>query len=153
MTRKTASKKAPKKPTKKAAKSKPREPQTVYIAVRPMVSVNESFTEPDRVFATRAAAQAHADRLNRELRTLTNPFADDRYPGDFLKSGDDDDFIKVVKKLGLAVPKPPKGQSYLNWEEWWDLTYPDLTDVQRIVLWDALNEFEWYAVKKTLLED
>lgn len=147
MTRKATSKKAPQKP------AKPREPQTVYIAVRRMVLVNDSFTEPDRVFATKAAARAHAEQLNRELRTLTNPFADDRYPGDFLKSGDDDDFVKVLKALGLAAPKPPKGQSSVNWEEWWDRTYPDLTDAQREALWDALNEFEWYVVKQTTLED
>lgn len=142
-------------PPKKAAKKKPKkgEPQTVYIAVRRMVSVNDSFTEPDRVFATKAAAQTHAEKLNRELRTLTNPFEDERYPGDFLDSGDDDDFIKVLTALGLTAPKPPKGQSYANWEQWWDRTYPDLIDAHRIALWDALSEFEWYGVKQTTLED
>lgn len=147
MTRKTTSKKAAKKKPKKD------EPRTVYIAVRRMVSVNDSFTEPTHVFATRAAARKHADHLNSELRAYTNPFADDRYPGDFLKSGDDDDFIKLLKKLGLVTPKPPKGQSYARWEEWWDRTYPDLIDAHRVALWDALDEFEWYAVKQTTLED
>lgn len=147
MTRKTTSKKAAKKKPKKD------EPRTVYIAVRRMVSVNDSFTEPDRVFATKAAALAHAEKLNRELRTLTNPFADDRYPGDFLDSGDDEDFVKVLKKLDIAVPKSPKGQSYVNWEQWWDRTYPDLIDAHRVAVWDALDEFEWYAVKQTTLED
>ena len=133
-------------------KKKPAPPMKVYIAVREMVSANKSYTEPDRVFASRAAARKHADQLNRELRAFTNPFGEDQYPGDFVKSGDDDDFFAVLTKLGVSVPKPSKGQSYVNWAEWWDRTYPDLTDAQRDAMWDALDEFEWYKVKQTTLE-
>ena len=145
MSRKPAGKKATK------AKPKPKKPARVYVAVRKLPSEVDSYTEPDRVFATRAAAQKHADRLNRELRELTNPFADDRDP-DSLTSGDEDDFRARLKAAGVPDPQKRRGDAYLDWEAWWDRTAPDLTAAQRDAVWDALDEFEWYAVRETTLE-
>ena len=144
MTRKATSK-GVKKPAK-------RKPVKAYIAVRKMVSVNESYTEPDRVFATRSTARKYADQLNREIRELTNPFAGDRDPG-WLLSGGEEAIHALVKKLKLPAPKKGAGYSaYTEWERWWDSHYFDMTDAQRDALWDAFDEFEWYKVKEVELE-
>ena len=147
MTRKAAPKKTKK--TRKPAKPKP---VTVYIVVRTMISVNESYTEPDRVFVSKSEAQKYAKQLNRELRALTNPFADDRGPEMLMSDGDDDTFLALLQKLGLPVPKTPAG-SYIDWAKWWDRVYFETTEAQRDAIWDALDEFEWYKVKQTTLED
>ena len=96
-------------PSKKAAKL--RKPKLVagYIAVREMASENKSYTEPDRVFASKGAAQKYAAQLNRELRALTNPFADDREP-DQLMTGGEPALGAVLKKLGVPVPQRQKGR-------------------------------------------
>lgn len=142
MTRKAAPKKAKK--TKK--------PVPAYIVVRTMVSVNESYTEPDRVFLSKGAAQKYAKQLNRELRAFTNPFADDRDP-EMLMSDGEKALVALVKKLGLAVPKVRASEHYIDWGAWWDRAYFETTEAQRDAIWDALDEFEWYKVKRTTLED
>jgi hypothetical protein len=138
--------------TRKATpkKGKPK-PVVAYIAVREMVAANQSYTEPNRVFASRRSAQQHADQLNRELRDLTNPFADDMEP-DWLATGGEDGLIALLKKLRAPVPKVQKGDSYIDWEAWWDRHYFDMTDAQRDAIWDALDKFNWYQVTKTTLE-
>ncbi len=148
MTRKATPKKGKKaKPAKKPAK-----PVTVYIAVRTMIAANESFTEPDRVFASKAAAQKYADQLNRELRAVTNPFADDNDP-DMLMSGGEDALLALLKKLGLTAPtRASATDSYIDWEKWWDASYYDITDAQRDAIWAAFDDFEWYKVKTTTVE-
>lgn len=140
------------KPTAKKAKAppKPAKPLKVYIVVRVMESVNSSFTEPDRVFASKKAAQEYAERLNRELRAHTNPFADEQEP-DFLMS-DEDVMFKLLKTFGVAKPKPPKG-SYVKWGPWWAQVAGELTEAQRDAVWDTFDEFEWYGVRETTLED
>ncbi|MBN9122295.1 MAG: hypothetical protein J0I06_24675 [Planctomycetes bacterium] len=146
MTRKAAPKRA-----KKPAKPKP---VSAYIVVREMVSVNRSYTEPDRVFLSRSAARKHAGELNRELRALLNPFDDGRGPGDLMSDGQEA-FDALLKKLGLSAPKKSKGDGYLSsrdWAAWWDRTYYDVTETQRDAIWDALDEFKWYTVTKTTLE-
>lgn len=139
-------------PPKKATAKKPTKPAMVYMAVRTMRAANESFTEPDRVFATKAAAQKYADQLNRELRILTNPFGEYLGPADLVSEGEDA-FIALLKKVGVTIPKPQKGERYVDWEAWWDRSYFDITDAQREAIWDVLDEFEWYGVKQTTLED
>jgi hypothetical protein len=146
MTRKATPKKSKK--TKKPAKPKP---VTAYIVVREMVSVNRSYTEPDRVFVSKGAARRYAEQLNRELRAFTNPFDDDRDPG-WLLSGGEEALVALVKKLGLAVPKVRASERYIDWAAWWNRAYFGTTDAQRDAIWDALDEFGWYKVKQTILE-
>ena len=151
MTRKTArpakagrSKKAPPRAAKKAA--------TVYVVVRPIPSEAPVFTDPDRVFATKATAQAHADLLNRELRRLLNPF-DDRNAADLLEGGEKA-LLALVQRLRLSAP-PKRVLSmtlYTDWRAWWDGYYFDMTDAQRDAIWDALDKFDWYTVNSTTLE-
>ncbi|HEY1191192.1 MAG TPA: hypothetical protein VGE74_26390 [Gemmata sp.] len=143
MTRKASAKKG------KAAPQP--EPLRVFIVVREMPSESRSYTEPDRVFATVKAAQEHADQLNRELREFTNPFANEREP-DWLMSSEKA-FFKLLKKLKIAEPKPPKGSAYVQWEQWWAQLATELTEAQRDAFWDAFNKFHWYEVQETTLED
>ena len=152
MTRKASAKKARKsKSTRKV--TKPKKPTTAYIAVREMVSVNESYTEPDRVFVSKGAARKYAEQLNRELRALTNPFDDDHDPPMLIRDGDDDTLIALLKKLGLAVPKVPASERYIDWAAWWDRAHFEMTEAQRDAIWDVLDEFEWYKVKQIPLGD
>lgn len=140
--------KAPAKKTKKPAK-----PAKAYIVVREMVSVNRSYTEPDRVFVSKAAARKYAEQLNRELRGLVNPFADDT-DVEWLMSRGEKGLVALVKKLRLPAPKKdnPHGYAYIDWEKWWDENYFNITDAQRDAIWDALDKYNWYTVKETTLE-
>ena len=141
MTRKATVKKA-------KAPAKPK-PLKVYIVVREVSSVNTSFTEPERVFASKKAAQEHAERLNRELRAHTNPFANAREPG-FLMS-DEDILFRLLKTFGVAKPKLPKG--HMKWDQWWARVAAELTEEQRDAVWDVFDDLKWYEVRETTLED
>lgn len=143
MTRKASGKKA-----KRPAKPKP---VKAYVAVQTLEDENKSYSEPDRVFLSREAAQAHADRLNREVRELLNPFAGEREAG-WLTTGGDRAFAAALKRLGVPSPKPPKSQFY-DWEGWWSRVCHELTAEQRDGIWDALDKYEWFAVRETTLED
>lgn len=148
MTRKATPQKTEKSP-KKAAKPKP---TGVYTVVREIPAETTTHSEPERVFATKKAAEAFAAERNRELRDLVNPFADYREPG-YLVTGGPKAFDALLKKLGLTPPVKPKGGYGLNWGAWWDAHYFDMTDAQRGAIWDALDKFEWYQVRATTLED
>jgi hypothetical protein len=141
--------------TRKAPKSAKRpakpKPVTGYIVVRQMVSENENYTEPDCVFASKGAALKHAKQFNSELRALTNPFAEDSEL-DWLMTGGEKALLALLKKLAVRVPKEKKGQPYIDWEAWWDDSYFNMTDAQRDAIWDALDAFNWYTVKKTTVE-
>ncbi len=138
--------------TPKKAAPKPAKPNSaaVYTVVREIPSESPSHTTPERVFATKTAAQKFADERNRELRALTNPF--DGSDPDIAMTGGDKAFLALLKKLGVTAPTKQKGYSYIDWEAWWDRTYFDLTDEQRGALWDALDKFDFYKVKATKLE-
>lgn len=148
MSRKPTAKKAAKKPA--ARKKAPPKPRKVYLAVREISTVNTSFTEPDRVFASKKAAQEYADALNRELRAFTNPFANDTEPG-FIMS-DEDKLWALLKTFNIAEPKAPKG-GYVRWDRWWAQVAAELTEEQRDAVWDVFDEFEWFKVKETTLGD
>ncbi len=140
--------KAPKKAAPKPAKPKS---VAVYTVVRKIPAESPMHTNPNRVFASKAAAQLFADDRNRELRALTNPFDGDD-PDTAMKGGEKA-FLALLKKLGIATPTKQKGDSYINWERWWDHAFLDLTDKQRSDLWDAFDEYDWYKVKNTTLEN
>jgi hypothetical protein len=149
MTRKATSK--TKKPAKKSAPAKKAaKPVAVYTVVRRIPAETATYSEPDRVFATRIAARRHADELNRELRALINPF--DCTDPDAAMTGGEKAFKELLRKHKLPVPKPEKGYGYIDWEGWWDRHYFDMTHDQREALWLALNKYDWYKVKETTLE-
>jgi hypothetical protein len=163
MTRKATAKKPATKPkpkSKTASKSKsakkaktPAKPKSVtaYVVRRRVPAEGESYTEPERVFATKAAAQKLTDERNAELRAMVNPF--ERYPPQYVITGGENAFLALLKKLRLTPPKKPKSdRMWINWEGWWDDSYFDMTDVQREAIWDALDRFDWYQVATTTVE-
>lgn len=135
--------------TKKPARPKP---TVVYTVVREIPAETNTHSEPERVFVTKAAAEAFAAQRNRELRDLVNPFGQYRGPG-YLVTGGQKAFDALLKKLRLEPPAKLQGGHSLNWGAWWDSNYFDMTDAQRDAIWDALDKFEWYVVKATKLED
>ena len=143
---KTASKSKATKKAKKPAKPKS---VTAYVVQRRVPAEGESYTEPERVFATKAAAQKLADERNAELRAMVNPF--ERYPPQYVITGGENAFLALLKKLGLTAPKKPKN-TWINWEAWWDDSYFNMTDAQREAIWDALDKFDWYHVAATTVE-
>jgi hypothetical protein len=162
MTRKaTAKKPATKTKPKTASKSKsaskakkPAKPKSViaYVVRRRVPAENDSYTEPERLFGTKAAAQKFAAERNAELQAMTNPF--ERHPH-YEMTGGEAALLALVKKLGLTPPKKPEGASEwlsLGWEGWWDASYFNMTEDQREAIWDALDKFDWYHVAATELE-
>ena len=123
---------------------------TAYVVVREFFGETKTYTEPDRVFASRAAARRYADDLNAQLRALTNPF--EGWSPDFAMTGGEKALIQLVRKLGLTPPAKQKGYAYIDWQAWWDRGYFDMTDAQRAAIWDALDKYNWYKVKATTVE-
>jgi hypothetical protein len=149
MTRKATATKGKK--TKKAKKPAKPKSVTAYVVQRRVPAENTSFTEPERVFATKAAAQKLADERNADLRAMVNPF--ERYPPQYAITGGEVSFLALLKKLRLTPPKKPKDdRSWIDWETWWDDAYFNMTDAQREAIWDALDKFDWYHVAATTLE-
>jgi hypothetical protein len=156
MTRKATQKPVPtkSKSAKAAAAKKPAKPEVMvaYVVVREIPADSPTFTDPERVFASKSVARKFADERNRDLRRLVNPF--DYHHPDFLVRGGEKALSALVKKLHLPAPK--KAQSYgytgADWEAWWDAHYFDMTDEQRTAIWDALDKYPWYKVKTTKLE-
>lgn len=146
MTKKAPTKKAT--PAKKSPKVKK---VTVFVVQRRLPAEHISYSDPDRVFATKKAATAHAEALNRELRACTNPF-ELCSPEDSTKGGEKA-FFALLKKLGLTPPKlSNQHDSYIDWQQWWNQSYFDMTDAQRDAIWNSFDEFEWYEVRTTTLE-
>jgi hypothetical protein len=160
MTRKAPTKKAKPaktakakvKPAKKPAKKAPKAKKVTAFAVqRQLPAENTSYSDPDRLFATKSAAAAHAAALNRELRAYINPFESNS--PQYAMTGGEKAFFALLKKLKLTAPKKPPGEySYIDWEQWWDRSYFNMTDAQRDAIWDVLDKFYWYEVKSTTLE-
>jgi hypothetical protein len=149
MSRKTSTKKT--KAAKKGKKPMKPKGRTAYVVVRKLGGEYEaSYTEPDRVFADKAAARRFADELNRELRAVTNPFHD-AY-AEYMIKGGEKALAAVVKKLGLTPPVKKKSEYSIDWGGWWDRSYFDMTDEQRDAIWDALDKYDFYQVMATTVE-
>jgi hypothetical protein len=149
--KKTAAKKKPAKKNPPAKKPKT-SADKAYTVVRATGGEISGQTEPDRVYASRSAAQADADARNAELRQLLNPFAE--ASAGYVLSGGETELKQLVARLKLPPPKSRKnyGREYTDWSEWWDAHYFDMTDAQRDAIWDALTKFNWYKVRETTLE-
>jgi len=151
--RKTSTKKA--KPAAKKPAGPPRAARpkalVVYAVQRPRPGeYGTNYSDPERVFADRAAAERYAAERNRQLRTdFNNPFSLGSPSYD--NAVGEAKFVQAVKKIGLTPPTKKKGAYQTDWEGWWDRIYYDLTDAQRDAIWDALNP-EFYVVRPTRLE-
>jgi hypothetical protein len=136
------------------AKAKPR---TVF-AVQRKLDDDDEFGgvfggDPERVFATRAAAEQYAADRTREARAYTNPFAGYGVQPAELCRGGMRAFKKVLAQLKLKPPDPDEdNDEESEWAAWWDRTVPTLTPAERDVLWGALTKYELYRVEETTLE-
>ncbi|MBN9119943.1 MAG: hypothetical protein J0I06_12405 [Planctomycetes bacterium] len=86
---------------------------------------------PVALFADRAAAAAHRDRLTAECRQALNPFT-------FLDDSGVDGARDELERLGLPLPLPralPTRNRCREWVEWWDLCQDEATDEQRAAVW------------------
>jgi hypothetical protein len=153
---KTATKSKPAKAGKKTPAKKPAKPKKpralpAFVVVRELASESPSFSEPERVFATKSDSLKFAVERNRDLRQLVNPFCDRSV--DYLLKGGEKALLALVKSLDLPVPKKGNsGHSFIDWEVWWDAHYFDMTDTQRDAIWDVLDKYNWYTVKATMVE-
>jgi hypothetical protein len=138
---------APKKPVARSKRQK------VFVVQQKVFGVygDAQYTPPDRVFVTQRAAQQYADERNRELLALGTPF--ERFDVGSLIKGGDKALVALVEKMGLQPPTKhgPFGR-VLDWADWWNAHYFDLTDDQRDALCTALDKFEWFQVRTTTLE-
>ena len=138
----------------KTKRAKPK-PKTVFTVQRLQQFSNDddgfSPGEPERVFGTRAAAEAFAAARGREARAFTNPFAAD--DPRTLCTGGEKAFRKRLKELGVTAPAKTKDYWDTDWAAWWDATVGTLTEAQRDQLWAAIDQFNLYAVAETELGD
>jgi hypothetical protein len=102
---------------------------------------------PVALFADRAAAEAHRDRLAAECRQTVNPFA-------FVEpdAGAGTDFGRFqLARLVLPLPIPASDRR-LEWVEWWDLCQDEATDEQRAAVW-ALCDQPLFEVLRVEVND
>lgn len=137
--------------------SKKTKPRTVFTVQRLLPQEYEEAAyhgDPERIFATRAAAEKYAADRTRAARAFTNPFAGFAEPGELCKGG-----MRAFKKLMTQLKlKPPKGDDAddawdSQWAAWWGDAMAKLTPAERDVLWDSLTKFELYWIDETTLED
>ena len=149
---KPAKAKPAKKPVAKAGPSKRSKRQKVFVVQQKVYGVygDAQYTPPDRVFGTQEFAQRYADERNRELLALGAPF--ERFDAGSLIKGGDKALVAVVERMGLQPPTRggPFGRG-LDWADWWNCHYFNMTDDQRDTLCKALDKFEWFQVRTTTL--
>lgn len=82
---------------------------------------------PLRLFASRAAAEAHAAELARSARRVANPFH--LFYGSLT-----DETLRAI--MALELPLAPSGSSwYDEGVAWWDTIQEALSDEQRASVW------------------
>lgn len=101
----------------------------------------------ERVFTSRAAAEAHCRELNRSGRGWANPFEWSGGPKATCSAGVPS-LRRSLKKLGIPTPK--RGQ---DWSEWWESVRPGMTAEQCEAVWDLLDNFRAFVIVKVPLED
>lgn len=89
---------------------------------------------PIALFAARADANAHRDRLAVELRTILNPFVFSHAS----RRAATDDSREALDASRPPLPVPT-GDSTVEWVEWFDLCQDEMTDDQRAVVWDVCD--------------
>jgi hypothetical protein len=135
---------------KKAGKSKP---VTVYAVQRQICGYDEGRTdgEPERVFADQKAAEQYAEERALACRAFLNPFDNGAEAVRYIRGGEKA-LIALLRKIGLTPPSKKKGGYSIDWGDWWDETYSDMTDAQRDAIWNATSRLKLYRVVKTTLE-
>lgn len=137
---------------KKPPAKKPARPKavTVYAVQRVVFGYDgPTHAEPERVFASEAAARKFARERALACRPISNPFWPGYQPA---ITGGETKLAQVVRKLGLKPPVRGKNTLGNVWAVWWDRTYFEMSDTQRDAIWNALDKLELYKVVKTKLE-
>jgi hypothetical protein len=97
---------------------------------------------PVRVFADRAAANAHRDELSAAAREVMNPFQAYSPP---MAGLHDAEFLAAVEQLRPPLPWPTHF-SPGHWREWWDLCQDELTPEQRHAAWEMFSTHPLFEV-------
>jgi hypothetical protein len=101
---------------------------------------------PLRLFADRAAAEAHCRTLTRAAQQSMNPFhlldADESIP-------------ELRTKLdGLGFPRPFPAEDWdEEWRKWWDMCQDEFTAEQRDAVWAMFADRPLFEVVPVELED
>ncbi|MBP3960203.1 hypothetical protein J8F10_33670 [Gemmata sp. G18] len=93
---------------------------------------------PIALFAARAEAVEHRDRLAAECRLQLNPFVF----ADPARSATTDTMREELAALDLPLPIPvgDRRRNWTDWAEWWDLCQDEVTDEQREAVWGACDQ-------------
>jgi hypothetical protein len=126
---------------------------TVYVVQRQICGFDESRTdgEPERVFADEKAAERYAQERTLACRAFLNPFDNGAEAVHYIRGGEKT-LLALLRKIGLKPLPRKKGEYWIDWGNWWDETYPDMTEAQRDAIWDATGRMKLYRVVKTTLE-
>jgi hypothetical protein len=99
---------------------------------------------PQQAFHDRDQAEAYCAELEREKRAETNPF---QYGASLeqLTPLDAERFHDWVLDAGLEPPAVDESE-LRSWQVWWAEQEPDMTELQRAKMWEALSWLRFYSV-------
>jgi hypothetical protein len=104
---------------------------------------------PVRLFADRAAANAHRDELFAAAVGVMNPFQ--AYAPGMTGLGEDG-FLAAVAALAPPLPWPTTFQ-LAQWREWWDLCQDEATNDQRAAAWALFDDRPLFEVLRVEVGD
>lgn len=110
--------------------------------------VDDDPVEPVAFFASRAAAEDAARRLEREARAALTPFRMCRSL-DLLTGRDAPALSAALRAIGL----PPLGDDHSTWPTWWEEHVVPLSDDARHLVWDVFNRLKFYCIDEVEVED
>jgi hypothetical protein len=102
------------------------------------------YGEPVVAFVSLKAAQAEAERLEREARVGKNPFCHERDMEE-RTSMPESVFCDWLQDAGID---PPAIDEDSHWAGWWEEESAGWTDLQRARVWEALDYLHFYVVVK-----
>jgi hypothetical protein len=91
---------------------------------------------PQRLFATRSAANASRDEHIAAAREVLNPF---QVFTPLMAGFAASEFVAEVDRINAPLPCPTTLRPEL-WREWWDLCQDELTDEQRLAAWKLFED-------------
>jgi len=109
---------------------------------------------PVGVFASQKKAEAFCQALEEQARRELSPvqFFDELEQASNL---DEEVIVERLQSLGLQAPasyeKKSSRRTYtrLDWNGWWDQCSPDLTEEQRVAIWQLFSRLQFYKVVAT----